>query len=686
MVEYQVADGVCVLRLNAPPVNAITYQLLDELRCAIRRAALDAAVKGIVVTGGPSHFSAGADVNLFRAMACADDAVRMSRVFQEAFQEVEDCPKPVVAAVAGRMMGSAIELAAACHFRLCARGTTFCMPEVNLGTNPGAGGTARLPRLVGAEAALRMLLTAETIGAEEALRLGLVDELCDGEALVDRAKAIAVGFTGEGGCATFSRTRERTDKVSNAAANAAAFRRAEELVARVRPELIAPRKIVEAVRVGIEVSFEAALLSERAAVVECMGSLATRNKVYLFFATRETGKVPDLAGGEGAEVRRAAVIGMGTMGSGIAQALIAGGIAVVARDENEAALARGIDRIRRSLLKRVEQGKMPAGRAEATLALLSTTTRWDGVADADLVIEAVFEDVAVKRSVLGEAERVCRADTLLATNTSTISLDVLAEGMRRPERFLGLHFFSPAHAMPLVEVIRRWGTSPHAVATALKLAKAIRKTPVVVRNREGFLVNRIFIPYLKEAFWLLEEGAEPSAIDAAMVAFGFPMGPLALADMAGLDILAHSDEVLRRAFPRHGALSRIVTRLVEASRLGQKTNAGVYNYAPGDYTPCSSDAAAEIIRAARREERSVGSEEITQRLVLRMAAEALWVRQEGIVQRESDVDAAMVLGTGFPDFRGGVLKYAHDLGLNGVRKQLEAFAQRFGERFAPPNA
>jgi len=683
MVECSVADGMCVLRLNAPPVNAITYELLDALCAAVRRAASDAAVRSIVLTGDERHFSAGADVNLFRAITTAKEAVRMARQYQDALREVEDCPKPILAAVAGRMSGCAIELAAACHGRLCATGTSFQMPEINLGILPGAGATGRLPRLVGPEAALRMLFTAETLSADEALRLGLVDEVCDGRALLSRAEQLAQSVTPR-------KTRERTEKVNDPAANAAAFAMADERIARGRPELVAPRKILEAVRAGIEQSFDAALHAEQTGFAECMGTQATRNKVYLYFASRDTVKVPDLAGVQGGDVRRAAVIGMGTMGSGIAQALLACGIAVVALDESEAALGRGAERLRHSLLKRVEQGKMGADRAEATLALLSTTTRWDGIAGSDLVIEAVFEDVAVKRSVLGRLEGMCGADTVLATNTSTISLDVLAEGMQRPERFLGLHFFSPAHAMPLVEVIRRVDTSPRAIATALKLVKAIRKTPVVVRNREGFLVNRIFIPYLKEAFWLLEEGAEPAAVDAAMVAFGFPMGPLTLIDLAGLDILAHADEALRRAFPRHGALPQAVPRLVAAGRLGQKAGAGVYSYVPGDYTPHPSEQAGALIAEARREKgiaaRAVHADEITERLVLRMAAEALWVMEEGIALREADVDAAMVLGTGFPDFRGGVMKYARDLGLDSVREQLDALARRFGERFAPPSA
>jgi len=735
MIDYAVSDGVCVLRLNSPPVNTLTYALLDELRAAIRRANSDAQASGIVITGDSSHFSAGADVNIFRAITRAEEAVKSSRVFQEAFQEVEDSQKPVAAAVAGRMMGSAIELAMACHVRVCAQGTTFSMPEVNLGINPGAGGTGRLPRLVGAEAALRMLLTGEAIEAEEALALGLVDAVCGGGELVERAKGLLQlaprpRNVGQASCLpvqalqagslhhTERKTRERKDKVADRAANDAAFRMATELLAKARPEIIAPFKIAEAVKVGLEESFEAGLLKEQEIVAECMATRATQNKIYLFFATRETAKVPQLAGVGAAEVAKAAVVGMGTMGTGIAQALLMAGFPVVVRDAEDSAVRRGKERIRSSIQKRVEQGKLSQEGAQAMLGRLSAAAGWQEIADADLVIEAVFEDVEVKRAVIRGIEDACAADALIASNTSTLSLDVLAEGMRHPERLIGMHFFNPAHRMPLVEIIRRDGTPDRVVATALRVAKAMRKTPVVVKNREGFLVNRIFIPYFKEAFWLLEDGAAPAAVDAAMVEFGFPMGPLALIDMAGLDILMHTDRVLSRAFPRHGALSPIVSRLVEQGHLGQKTGSGVYRYERGDYTPRRSETAEQLVAAVRQEkaarpyalrgggksdapassslwprerpvlrphaERRDEHDEIADRLVLRMVSEALYVLEEGIALRESDIDAAMVLGTGFPDFRGGVLRYARDLGLGCVLAQLEKLAGSLGERFSPP--
>jgi 3-hydroxyacyl-CoA dehydrogenase len=568
-----------------------------------------------------------------------------------------------------------------CRFRVCAKGTTFSLPEVTLGINPGAGGTQRLPRLIGLEAALKMLLTGEPIGADDALALGLVD------AAGAEAEAKALLQSKEPAL----RTRDRSEKLADAQVNDAAFQSAESFLKRVPPEIIAPRKIVEAVKTGVQKSFEAGLRAEQEVFAECMKTRATQNKIYLFFATRETGKVDARhappPGERPAEIRKAAVIGMGAMGTGIAQAIISAGVPVVVRDENEAAVRRGVDRISSSIQKRVEQGKLSPQRAEETLRLISTATQWDAIAGADLVIEAVFEDDRVKRSVIAELEKVTGGGAIIASNTSTISLDVLAEGMARPERFIGMHFFNPAHRMPLVEVIWREASGKGVIAAAMRFAKAIRKTPVLVRNREGFLVNRIFIPYLKEAFWLLEDGADPRAVDRAMLRFGFPMGPLVLSDMAGLDILAHVDRVMCKVFPSHGVLSPIAVRLVEQGHLGQKSGAGVYKYETGDYTPHRHDLAESLIAEARRASgrapRQVGDDEITERLTLRLVNEAFYVLEEGIAQRESDVDAAMVLGTGFPDFRGGVVRYARNLGLGNVLTRLERLSSRLGERFAP---
>ncbi|MHB8864411.1 MAG: 3-hydroxyacyl-CoA dehydrogenase NAD-binding domain-containing protein [Pirellulaceae bacterium] len=681
MVESEMDEGVWVLRFNASPLNTLTLELLSQLRESIDQACRDGTVQGIVITGDAAHFSTGADVGLFRQLASTEDAVRLCQVFQATFQALEDCAKPVVAALTGRVIGGALELAMACHYRVAGSSSRFTMPEVKLGINPGAGGTQRLPRLIGPAAALKMLLTAETVDAERALALGLVDVVCEDQQVIARARDLVRSMPPP------RKTREQTDKVQDTSARDAAFDEAERRLTGARPEIIAPWKIMEAVKAGLNVSFEAGLLKEQQVFAQCMQSLGTRNKIYLFFATKETSKIPELASAKTATLTQAAVVGMGSMGTDIAHALIAAGVRVTVLDQSSAALAKGTEKIRDSIEQRLSQGKLSAPRAEQMLTSLSTTTRWDDVGQADLVIESVFEDVAAKRSVMDHLEAICLPGTILATNTSTIPLDELAAAMRHPQRLIGMHFFNPAHRMPLVEIIRRHDTPREILATALAWAKQLQKTPVLVASREGFLVTRVFVPYVQEAFWLLEEGATATAIDAAAAAFGFPMGPLELIDMTGLDILTHSQRVLAAALPRHGSLSPIADRLVARGQLGQKTGSGIYRYEPGSHAPLECAATTQVIASVQRERgctpRVIDQDEITERLVLRMVSEAFYALEEGVARCQSDVDVAAVLGIGFPDFRGGVLKYANDRGLNRVLARLHELAGRWGERFSP---
>jgi 3-hydroxyacyl-CoA dehydrogenase len=675
MINYSTSGNLSVLRLDNPPLNAMTFRMLEDLRAAIGLGNADDNVSGIVIIGGEKGFSAGADVNIFEAISGDAEAIKTSRVFQEAFDVVEASDKPVAACVSGKVIGGALELAMACHFRLCDAATRFSMPEVRLGINPGAGGTQRLPRLIGPGEALKMLLTGGSIDAGKACDLGLVDAVCEsGEFIEAAGELMARG--------TVARTSRRTDKIG-----APDYTQAEKLVAAERDEIIAPRNILQTVRVGLEESFQAGLQTEQISFAQCMDTLATRNRIYMFFATRKTAHAAGLDGAEPGRVSSVGVVGMGSMGSGIAHAMIAAGRSVIACDSDQASLQRGSKRIHKSLDKQLAVGRISADKHKRTLELISTTTDLADLAGVDLVIEAVYEDLEVKRSVLGKIEAACGPETIIATNTSTLSLDELADGLTRPERLVGLHFFNPAQRMPLVEVIYSDATDPNVTATAMSLAKSIGKTPVLVRNREGFLVNRLFVPYLNEAFWLLQDGAEPEAIDAAMVEFGFAMGPLTLIDMAGIDILAFTDTVLQAAFPYHGGSCPIVGSLVAAGQLGQKTGSGVYRYEPGDYTRYDSPAAQSIIEHVQHDTagppRNVDAEEITDRLVLRMVSEAFFILAEQIAQRESDIDAATVLGIGFPSFRGGVLKYARDLGINTVIDRLEELAERFGSRFKP---
>ena len=672
MIQYSTSNNLCTLKLDNPPVNTISFDLLDQLTAAVKRANEDENVKTIVITGTDKHFSAGADINIFKNITSPDQAIETSRIFQQAFDAVENSAKPVIAAVSGKVMGSALELAMACHYRICTPKTKFSMPEVTLGINPGAGGTQRLPRLIGAEPALKMLLTAETINATQALQLSLIDAISPIEDFIKSAKEPA-------------RTSLKTENLD---LNQTAFDNAEKIIKKTRPEIIAPQKILEAVKTGLTESFQAGLDKEQQIFAECMDTLATRNKIHLFFATKQTSKAPDLNGIEPAKITTAAVVGMGSMGTGIAHALIIAGFPVIVRDENTAALEKGTAKIKKSVEKRVASGKLSSERAEQMLALITTTTESSDLAAADIIIEAVFETIPVKRAVLAEIENNCTPEAIIATNTSTLSLDDLAAEMTHPERLVGLHFFNPAQVMPLVEVIRTQTTSAKTIATALQLTKQIRKTPVLVNNREGFLVNRIFIPYLKEAFYLLEDGADPREIDTAAVDFGFPMGPLTLIDMAGLDILAFTDKVMRKAFDRHQPESDVLSQLVQKGLLGQKTAAGLYKYQKGDYTPHDNPEAQKIIADVRNKKAKppckIDKDAITERLVLRMVNEALYVMDEKIAQRQSDLDVAMVLGIGFPDFRGGLLKYANDLGTEYVKQRLEALAEQLGPRFQPP--
>jgi 3-hydroxyacyl-CoA dehydrogenase len=682
MIEYTLSDGICTLRLHNPPQNVISFDLLEALGKGIERANVDSDVRAIIVTGRADHFSAGVDVNILHDEICSSaEAVHMSHVFQDAFAKLESSSKPVVAALAGRIMGGALELAMACHFRVCTHGTKLSMPEVQLAINPGAGGTQRLPRLIGVDAALHMLLTAKPITANQALEWGLVDALCVPDELLNAAAGLATS----GGCPV--RSSERVDKVSNSADNTAAFAAAEKTIASGRDEIIAPKIMLNAVRVGLENSFEAGLEQEQIGFAQCIDTPAPHNKLHLFFATRKTHKIPELQALTPKQIQTAAVVGMGSMGTGIAQALAAAGVSVHMLDTKEQAAELAMGRIHQSLARQVIRGRRTEQQMQDLIGRLSVAKTWSDIAPADLIVEAVFEKMGPKRSVLTEIEAVCPRDAIIASNTSTLDLDQLAETLTDPQRLIGLHFFNPAQAMPLVEVVQAARSTPDVMATALHLVKAIAKTPVLVKNSTGFIVNRLFIPYLKEAFQLLEDGAEAGAIDAAMRKFGFSMGPLTLIDMAGLDILVLTDAPMCQAFSHHMPVSRIARDLVEQGCLGQKSGAGVYSYEKGDYTPREHDLTQDITTRVQAElgktVRAIDPEEITDRLVLRMVSEAFRVLEEGVAQRASDIDVAMVLGTGFPDFRGGVLKYARDTGVDKIIYRLDALAASCGERFRP---
>ncbi len=681
MIDYHVTGGRCILRLNNPPLNTIAFGMLDALQAAIERAGDDEDVRSIVITGRDDHFSAGADIHIFETIPGAREAEEISRRFQETFNAVEASAKPVAAAVAGKVMGSALELAAACHVRVCDDRTTFSMPEMNLAIIPGAGGTQRLPRLVGAGKALDMILDTRPVGAEEAAAAGLVDACCAPGDIVATAARLLSDIDRP------AITSARADRIADAAENQMALTVAEGTIKKIRPEIVAPRKIVDCVRAAIEGTFDDGLRVERESFAACMEKPAARNKMYLFFSERKAKREYRSAEGEIPDLRTAAVAGMGAMGTGIARTLVTAGVPTTCFDEKPDAAVSGIDRIAAAVHRLVDAGRIPEDRARETLALLTVAADWNGIADPDIVFEAVVENVAAKQRVIAAIEESCREEAVVATNTSTISLDDLAAGMKKGGRLVGFHFFNPAHRMPLVEIVYRDETDQAVVSAAVRLAGMIGKIPVLVKNRPGFIVNRMFVPYIEEAFLLVEEGADPRVVDATMTDFGFPMGPLQTIDMAGLDILVYTAAELRRALDDPRPASLFAERLVDAGFCGQKAGAGVYRYKDGDRRPLDHPAAAEIVAAVRDERkirpRPVDGAEISLRLLLRMINEAFAVLGEKIAARESDIDLASVLGMGFPDYHGGALKYARDFGLRAVASGLDSLVARCGPRFTP---
>lgn len=681
MIDYSVDNSTAYIRLHNPPLNVLSYSLLDELVASLDFAGNDPTVNGIIMYGSETHFTAGADVTIFKKLETDDEAIAVSKRFQDVFMAIERSVKPVVAAIAGSVMGGALECALSAQFRVCTTTTRLSLPEVNLGIIPGAGGTQRLPRTAGVASALNMLLSGKSVSAARALETGIVDAVCTPSELLSKAAELLSSGKDP------IRASVRSDMIMDTAANEAAFFEAEKLLQKTPPELIARKTIIDAVKTGISSSFAEGCRKEQTGFAACMATNATRNKINLFFATRATGKVKAYASFKPAEIKTTAVIGMGSMGSGIAQVFAAAGKQVIVLDTDRAKAEKGIATIADSMSRKIDRGSMTREKADTLLNRITIAENWSDLSGADLVIEAIFEDVSLKQSILKNIDDVCSPETIIASNTSTINFDILSEPLTHPQRLIGLHFFNPAHSMPLVEVIKREQTAPGVVASTLHFAGKIKKTAVLVNNSVGFVVNRLFIPYAIEAYRLLEEGADPFAVDAAMVKFGFLMGPLAIIDMTGIDILAFTDTQMHTAFPWHIPLCGVAKTLISEGMLGQKSGYGVFRYEKGNRKPLPNERTAQIVKKmaaiSGNPLRHFTDEEIMDRLVFRLIAEGFRVVEEGIARNEQDIDVAMVLGIGFPDFRGGVLRYAREYGLKAVVDRLTRLTFDQGERYSP---
>jgi 3-hydroxyacyl-CoA dehydrogenase len=673
VVNYRVADGIAVLSLANPPVNALSLAVREALAEALRRALADRAVSAVVLTGAGSLFAAGADIH-----EVTSALVLKAPLTRDLATQIEQANKPVIAAIAGVALGGGFELALACHWRIAARPARVGLPQVKLGLMPGAGGTLRFTRLAGPQAALEALTRGEQIPAARALELGLLDELAD--EVLPAALALAARVVREKRpLRRASEVRARVREVSEDLF--AAFRHKLEPKARGQ---LAPGKIIDSIEAACTRSAEEALRLERKCFLACRESPQCRALVHLFFAERAARKIPGIAADTPTlPVRRAAVIGAGTMGGGIAMTFANAGIPVAVLELSAPALERGLTLIRKNYAASVGRGSLTAERAERAQALISGITDYAALAAADLIIEAVFEDLKVKQEVFARLDRVAAPGAILATNTSTLDIDAIAASTARPQQVVGTHFFSPANIMKLLENVRGARTAPEVIATVMALGRRLGKIPVLAGNCDGFIGNRMLGFYGLEAEFLLEEGATPEQIDRLIEGFGFAMGPLAVRDLAGNDV----GFLIRkgRKLPTDERFSPILERLVAAGRLGQKAGKGFYRYEGRTRIP--DPQVLELIEQVSRdlgiERRAIPDAEILDRLLHPLVNEGARIVEEGIALRVSDVDVVYVNGYGFPAWRGGPMYWAAQSGLERVVKTMQRLAPTHGARWGP---
>jgi 3-hydroxyacyl-CoA dehydrogenase len=663
--RYDLHGDVAVITLDTPPVNGLGHALRRGISAGLERAQDDDAVRAIVLIGSAQGFSGGADVKEFgTALAAAAPNLRAL------VSELEEMSKPVIAAIAGIAMGGGLELALGCHYRVAAPGARIALPEVKLGLLPGAGGTQRLPRVIGLERALSMIVSGTTVLAAELSGTQLFDRIIDGELL-----AGAVGFARE---IAAVRPLPRVRDLSVQHPNAQGFLGfARTQVKALAKNLLAPPACVAAVAASLG-DFEQGLTEERALFAQLIHSPESAALRHAFFAERAAGKIPGVsADAPLRKIRSAAVIGAGTMGGGIAMSFANAGIPVTVLDASAAALEKGLGVVRANYESAAHKGKLSAADLAARCALITGTLNAQDLSSADILIEAVFEDLDAKRRVFQELDALAKPGAILASNTSTLDIDRIALCTQRPANVLGLHFFSPANVMRLLEIVRGKATSAEVLASALALAKKLNKVGVVAGVCDGFIGNRMLRPYLRQVELLLLEGALPAQVDGALERWGWAMGPCRMADLAGNDIAGF---IRRRQYADDpdAPHSPIADRLVELGRFGQKSGKGYYRYAPGGREPLADPEVERIIldaaRGAGLTRRSISADEIVKRCMFALVNEGAKILEEGIAARASDIDVVYLTGYGFPLFRGGPMFYADTIGLAAIVRALRRFA------------
>lgn len=672
-VSIERHGAASVITVDNPPVNALSQSVREGLMKCIEKAEGDKGCQAIVISCDGRTFIAGADIKEFGKPP-------LQPYLTDVITRIESCNKPVIAAIHGTALGGGFEVALACHYRIALKSAAVGLPEVHLGLLPGASGTQRLPRLIGAQQAMEIMLSGNPIGAKRALELGAIDRVADSEDL----PAEAISFAEESIAAGPRRIRE----LEVPAVDSQIFDAMRKGIAAKTRGLKSPELIIQCVEKATNSSFDDGLVFERKAFLECMASPQSDGLRHAFFAERQVSKVPGIAKNiVERSLGSVAVIGAGTMGAGIAYACLSAGQNVKLLDNNSDGLARGVRTIEKLFSAGVQRGKISDSGAREGLKRLSSSRNYEDIADVDIVIEAVFESMSIKKEVFGALDKVIRPGAILATNTSTLSIDDIAATTRRPEDVIGLHFFSPAHIMRLLEIVRGANTADDVVATSLSLAKKLGKIGVVVGNCSGFVGNRMLYSYGRENQLMLLEGAAPEYIDRVLVDWGMAMGPNAVGDLAGLDV-GYKVRQERTDLPDDPRFYRIADILAERGRYGQKSGKGMYVYKEGSRKPLPDPDVAKLIREeANRlgvEQREIPEQEIVERCIYGLVVEGARILEEGIALRSGDIDVVWMNGYGFPRYRGGPMHYADAIGLDTVYERVCEFTERFGPMYWEP--
>ena len=685
-IKVEIKEDVAVFTIDNPPVNQMSPQLNKDFREAITEAFGDDGVKGIVITGTGKNFIAGADITQIQKVKDRNEIFQIALGAAQFLSSIEAGPKPVVAAINGNCLGGGLETAMACHYRVAANGVNLGQPEVQIGLIPGAGGTQRLPRLIGLPNAMEMITVGKPIKADKAYSRGLVDEVVEANQLMDSALKAAGRFVTGDLNRQLRMTCNRNDRIPSSSEKTALVNYAKFTAAQKAKGYIAPFKAIEAIEKGLSYDIEPDIEKEVGLFADCAVSEVAKNLIGIFLNTRAAGRVPRIEGVKPAEIKKVAMLGGGVMGSGIVSVLLQGGFETVLWDINDQAIEKGVASIRKTFDYPIKKKKMTKTDLDNMIEnQLTTTTSLEDTNEVDLVIEAVLEDMKVKQDIWQKLERICPDHTIFATNTSALPITEMAGILSDPSRMIGLHFFNPAHRMQLLEVISAEKTSDATLATSVAFARAIKKIPIVVNDGPGFYVSRQLGGLFGGAVYLSADGVDSTVMEEAMVDFGMPMGPATLADLTGIDINYHVGKTFERRLGERYRVHPLTEVVYRTGCYGRKTGAGYFDYSGEE--PVPNQKVVEAVKQYLKENgvtpKAMSKQEIVDVMLALGINEAALMMEEGICDRPQDMDLAMIYGTGFPPYRGGILRYADAWGIKNVYEKLVKLEKQYGTRFKP---